>query len=412
MYDFIISIYAGLVRLAQYFNPKARLMIEGHRHIFETLEQKIDPSCKYIWIHAASLGEFEQGRPVIERIKTDYPQYKILLTFFSPSGYEVRKNYPMADIVCYLPFDRHKNVVKFLKIVHPSMAIFIKYEFWYNYLTELHNQQIPTYIVSAIFRPSQLFFKWYGGRARKVLKYYERICVQNVNSKNLLEQVGITNVSVCGDTRFDRVVDISRQAANLPLIEQFVKDEAGQKQFTLIAGSTWPKDEEILIPYINVVSDVKMIIAPHEIHESHLADIENNLNRSSIRYSQLEGRNPADYDCIIIDSFGLLSSIYRYGEVAYVGGGFGAGIHNVLEAAVYGVPVAFGPNYQKFREAIQLVDCGGGFPIKDSEDFLRLMQNFRSNPEKLYEAGHKAGEYVHQNTKAVDKVMAELQKHL
>lgn len=413
MYDILILIYAGLVRLAQYFNPKARLMIAGHREIFRTLEQNIDPSSKYIWFHAASLGEFEQGRPVIEKIKTDYPQYKVLLTFFSPSGYEVRKNYPFADIVCYLPFDTRRNVLRFLKVVRPSISIFIKYEFWYNYLTELHRQQIPTYIVSAIFRPSQLFFKWYGGRARKALRYYARICVQNESSKKMLEKVGVTNVVVCGDTRFDRVFDISNQAIDLPLIERFVKNPiSGGRHHTLVAGSSWPNDEDILIPYFNKNKALKLIIAPHEIHESHLAAIESRLQRPAIRYSQLEGAHPEDYDCVIIDCFGLLSSIYRYGQIAYVGGGFGAGIHNVLEAAVYNVPVVFGPNYGKFREANHLIESGGGYPVEGNDRFMDFMDQFLEQPQMLLDAGNRAGDYVLKNTKAVEKVMSELKSSL
>jgi 3-deoxy-D-manno-octulosonic-acid transferase len=402
MYDFLIFIYAGLVRTAQYFNPKARLIIDGHRQIFHLLEQNIDPTSKYIWFHAASLGEFEQGRPVIEKIKAEYPQYKILLTFFSPSGYEIRKN-----------FDRRKNVLRFLKIVKPSISVFIKYEFWYNYLTELHRQQIPTYIVSAIFRPSQLFFKWYGGRARKALRYYAKICVQNESSKKMLENVGVTNVVVCGDTRFDRVFDISNQAADLPLIERFVKNKiSGEKQLTLVAGSSWPNDEDVLIPYFNKNTALKLIVAPHEIHESHLLAIESRLQRPAIRYSQLEGANPEDYDCVIIDCFGLLSSIYRYGEIAYVGGGFGVGIHNVLEAAVYNIPVVFGPNYQKFREANQLIESGGGYSIDGDEGFAKLMGEFLNQPQVLANAGRLAGDYVVRNTKAVEKVMSELKNKL
>lgn len=413
MYDLIISIYAGLVRLAKYFNPKARLMIDGHCDIFRILEQNIDPSSRYVWFHAASLGEFEQGRPVIEKIKEQYPQYKILLTFFSPSGYEVRKNYPFADIVCYLPFDTRKNVLRFLAIAKPSVSIFIKYEFWYNYLTELHRQQIPTYIISAIFRPSQLFFKWYGGRARKALRYYARICVQNESSRKMLEKVGVSNVVVCGDTRFDRVFDISNQAADLPLIEEFVEKRLpGEKRMTLVAGSTWPNDEDVLIPYFNKSKGLKLIIAPHEIHESHLAAIESKLQRPTIRYSQLDDANMQDYDCLIIDCFGLLSSIYRYGEIAYVGGGFGVGIHNVLEAAVYNIPVLFGPNYQKFREANHLIEFGGGYSVNGYESFEILVDRFLDQPKVLSDAGKKAGDYVLGNTKAVEKVMCELRNSL
>jgi 3-deoxy-D-manno-octulosonic-acid transferase len=413
MYDFFILIYACIVRLAQPFNPKARLMIDGHSEVFATLERGIDPSAKYIWFHAASLGEFEQGRPVIEEIRRLHPEYKILLTFFSPSGYEVRKNYPLADIICYLPFDRSKNVQRFLKVVRPRIAIFIKYEFWYNYLTELHKQEIPTYIISAIFRPSQLFFKWYGIRARKALSYYASICVQDEDSKTLLAKVGIRNVSVCGDSRFDRVVDIRQEAKDLPLIQQFASSGTCADEFkTMVAGSSWPKDEDLLLHYFNNSPQLKLIIAPHEIHESHLADIESKVKRPCIRYSHAKGKNLADYDCLIIDSFGLLSSAYSYGQIAYVGGGFGVGIHNVLEAAVYGIPVIFGPNYHKFREAIQLIEAGGGYSVENHDSFLALMDELMHYPEVLEAVGKQAGDYVYSNTKVVDRVLAELNAHL
>ncbi|MFT4071882.1 MAG: glycosyltransferase N-terminal domain-containing protein [Dysgonamonadaceae bacterium] len=412
MYDFIISVYATLVCLAKTFNPKARLMLEGHKDIFRILNEKIDPNEQYVWIHAASLGEFEQGRPIIERLKRDYPKYKILLTFFSPSGYEVRKDYPLADVVCYLPFDKQKNVLKFLKIVNPQIAVFIKYEFWYNYLTELHHQNIPTYIVSAIFRPSQLFFKWYGARSRRVLPFYSSICVQDENSMNLLKQFDLTNVKVCGDTRFDRVVDICHQASDIRLVDEFVNAGARDEQVTLIAGSSWAKDEDIFIPYFNRNKNLKLIIAPHEIHESHLTEIEGKLQRPAIRLSQADGKDLSMYDCLIVDCFGLLSSIYRYGQIAYIGGGFGVGIHNVLEAAVYGIPVIFGSNYQKFREAVELIKAKGGFSIQDEHQFNQLVDSLLNNRDLLLSSGKNASEFVNRNTKAVDKVMTELSKNL
>lgn len=405
MYNFIIGLYALIVNLISPFHRKARLMVKGHREVYSKLKEKIDPDAKYIWLHAASLGEFEQGRPILEKIKTQHPSYKILLTFFSPSGYEVRKNYDLADIVCYLPFDRKRNVKRFLNLANPAIAIFIKYEFWYNYINQLHKRNIPTYMVSAIFRPNQIFFRWYGKAYCKMLSFYECICVQDDNSKSLLEGIGVKNVEVCGDTRFDRVLDIKSQAKYLPVGEAFSKDKDGNKQLTLVAGSSWPKDEDVFIEYFNNNPNLKLIIAPHEIHDAHLSYIESILKRPSIRYTKATPENVSQFDCLIIDTFGLLSSLYRYGEIAYVGGGFGVGIHNVLEAAVYNIPVIFGPNFKKFREANQLLETGGGYSIHDYDTFLSLMDEFIEYPKVLEAAGTHAGEYVTGNAGVVDKVM-------
>lgn len=404
MYNFIIGLYALIVRLISPFHKKARLMLKGQKETFGKLKSAVDPSARYIWIHAASLGEFEQGRPIIEYIHTHYSHYKILLTFFSPSGYEVRKNYELADIVCYLPFDKKKNVKKFLNLINPSVAIFIKYEFWYNYIQSLHRKDIPVYMVSAIFRPRQVFFKWYGKSFRKILDYYKYICVQDQPSKDILESIGVKNVEVCGDTRFDRVLKIKQEAKQLSIVDLFTKDEEGSKQKVLVAGSSWPKDEDIFIPYFNN-SNLKLIIAPHEIQESHLNYIEGVVKRPSIRYSEANENNIQNYDCLIIDSIGLLSSIYAYGDIAYIGGGFGVGIHNIVEAAVYGMPVVFGPNFKKFREAHQLIECGGGYPIHNYEDFRGLMDEFLQHPEMLESAGKHAGQYVETNSGVVGRVM-------
>jgi 3-deoxy-D-manno-octulosonic-acid transferase len=409
MYNLIISLYAAIVHLISPFHRKARLMVCGHRDTYRKLKQEVVPGASYIWLHAASLGEFEQGRPIIEKIKANYPTYKILLTFFSPSGYEVRKDYPLADIVCYLPFDRRSNVRKFFKLVHPCIAIFIKYEFWYNYINALGKLGIPTYMVSAIFRPGQVFFKWYGKSYRNMLRCYRRICVQDESSKQLLESIDVAdNVQVCGDTRFDRVLEVKENAKELPLVEAFIKSAEPSNQFVLVAGSSWPKDEDIFIEYFNKNKHVKLIIAPHEVHEAHLAYIEESLKRPAIRYSQAAQARPEEYDCLIIDSFGLLSSLYRYGHAAYIGGGFGVGIHNVLEAAVYGIPVIFGPNFRKFREANRLVELGGGYPIHNAESFFVLMDEFIQYPEVRNSAGTRSGKYVCDNAGVVDKVMAVL----
>lgn len=408
MYNLIISLYAIVVHLIAPFHRKAKLMVEGHAEVYEKLRSEIDPDSKYIWIHAASLGEFEQGRPIIEKIKSDYPSYKILLTFFSPSGYEVRKNYQLADIVCYLPFDRKSNVKKFLQLANPYMAIFVKYEFWYNYINQLKKRDIPVFMVSAIFRSDQIFFKWYGKSYQKILHFYKCICVQDESSEKLLESIRIDNVKVCGDTRFDRVVDIKEASKDLPLAHAFAHPKEGVKPLVLVAGSSWPKDEDIFVEYFNRNQGLKLIIAPHEIDEAHLTYIESIMKRPSIRYSLASTDTIHNYDCLIIDSFGLLSSLYRYGQVAYVGGGFGVGIHNVLEAAVYGIPVIFGPNFKKFREATQLLEQGGGYSIHDAESFFMLMDEFSEYPEVLISAGEHAGRYVNENTGVVDRVMQEL----
>lgn len=404
-YNLVIYLYALIVRIISPFHKKARKMIVGHKQTYIKLRKEVDPSARYIWFHAASLGEFEQGRPIIEEIKRKHPEYKVLLTFFSPSGYEVRKDYPLADIVCYLPFDKKRNVKKFLRLVQPQMAVFIKYEFWYNYVNQLHKRNIPIYMVSAIFRPSQVFFKWYGGRMRKMLRFYTCICVQDNESANLLKNIGVTNTVVCGDTRFDRVIDIQEQAKKLDLVESFARKAEEEKEKILVAGSSWPKDEDVIVPYFNMTTDLKLIIAPHEIDEAHLRYIESNLQRPHIRYSKASWDDMSKYDCLIIDSFGLLSSIYRYGQVAYIGGGFGVGIHNVLEAAVYSIPVIFGPNFKKFREAQQLIEQGGGYSIADNDSFRGLMDEFLQYDNILQVAGDNAGRYVQSNAGVVKHVM-------
>ena len=405
-YDLAIGIYDLLVHLAAPFSRKPRKMMKGHWVVYELLRQQVEKGEQYIWFHAASLGEFEQGRPLIEMIREKYPDYKILLTFFSPSGYEVRKHYRGADIVCYLPFDKPRNVKKFLDIATPCMAFFIKYEFWKNYLDELHKRRIPVYSVSSIFRRDQIFFKWYGGTYRNVLKDFDHLFVQNEASKRYLSKIGISRVTVVGDTRFDRVLDVRNQARELPEFERFV----GERCQTLIAGSSWPQDEEILIPYFNEHPEMKLIIAPHEIHREHLMYIESLLKRPSVRLSDvmqdkslLEGK-----DCLIVDSFGLLSSIYRYGTIAYIGGGFGAGIHNTLEAAVYGIPVLFGPRFQKFKEARDLIKVGGGFSVASKDEFVAKMDELLTYAEVLKAAGESAGQFVKGNAGATDGILKEL----
>ncbi len=403
LYNIAIYIYGFLVQIASLFNKKARKMVRGHRVVYKLLRQQIEVDKNYIWFHAASLGEFEQGRPLIEKIREQYPAYRILLTFFSPSGYEVRKDYKGADIVCYLPFDKPRNVKKFLNIVNPCMAFFIKYEFWKNYLDELHSRRIPTYSVSSIFRRNQIFFKWYGGTYRKVLKNFDHLFVQNESSKRFLAKINVTKVSVVGDTRFDRVIQIKNAAKDLPLVERFK-----QGMPTFVAGSSWGPDEDIFIKYFNEHPEVKLIIAPHVIDENHLVEIIGKLKRSYVRYSKCTEESVLKANCLIIDCFGLLSSIYRYGEIAYIGGGFGVGIHNTLEAAVYGVPVIFGPKYQKFMEAKDLIECKGAYSINNFEEFKKLVDKLYADSGFYKDTCSLAGGYVANNAGASDKILEKI----
>lgn len=403
LYNLGIFIYSLLIHLVAPFSRKPRKMMKGHWVVYELLRQQKEEGAKYIWFHAASLGEFEQGRPIIEKIRARYPEYKILLTFFSPSGYEVRKNYQGADIVCYLPLDKPRNVNKFLDIIQPCMAFFIKYEFWKNYLDELHKRGIPTYSVSSIFRKEQIFFKWYGGTYRKALYNFDRLFVQNETSKRFLAKIGIENVTVVGDTRFDRVLEIREEAKELPIIEQFKNN-----QFTIVAGSSWGPDEDLFIEYFNTHPNIKLIIAPHVIDENHLVEIISKLKRPYVRYSKANEKNIAKAECLIIDGFGLLSSIYRYGEIAYIGGGFGVGIHNILEAAVYGIPVIFGPKYSKFMEAKQLIEESGAYSIKDYNELATLLDKLASNTDFLTITGQNAGNYVTKNLGASESVLSNI----
>ena len=404
MYNIAISLYLLAIKLVGLFNKKVKLMCQGHKQVFDILRQARDKESNYLWFHAASLGEFEQGRPLIERIRKQYPQYKILLTFFSPSGYEVRKNYEGADIICYLPLDTPRNVRRFLDLARPSMAFFIKYEFWQNYMKALQHRGIPTYSVSSIFRPNQIFFRWYGVTYRKVLTRITHFFVQNEESVRLLASCGITNATIVGDTRFDRVLEIFQAAKQLPLVERF----KGDCHKVLVAGSSWQPDEELIIDYFNRHPEMKLIIAPHVVNDNHLAWIEGKLNRPSMRYTKALGADLSRVDCLIIDCYGLLSSIYRYGEISYVGGGFGVGIHNVLEAAVYGIPVLFGPNNQRFREARQLLATGGAFEIHNSTDFNATMDHLFTDEAFLAQSGERAGHYVSDNAGAADAVLNEV----
>lgn len=436
MYNIAIYIYLIGVAIGSLFNKKIKKMWRGEREAVDLLKEKVDPTAKYVWFHAASLGEFEQGRPLIEQLRATHPEYKILLTFFSPSGYEVRKNYEGADIVCYLPLDTIRNARRFLRAVHPVMAFFIKYEFWYNYLHILKHRGVPVYSVSSIFRPGQVFFKWYGRNYAKVLHCITHFFVQNEVSLQLLKGIGIDEATVVGDTRFDRVLQIKEQAKKLPIVEAFkgingkgdaCKDdlsENGCKEAlsedackgdlsedgckgckVFVAGSSWQPDEDIFIRFFNDHPDWKLIIAPHVIGEDHLTYILDKLQMKAVRYTQATEQSAAEARCLIIDCFGLLSTIYRYGEIAYVGGGFGVGIHNVPEAAVWGVPVLFGPNNKRFQEAQDLLTCKGSFEVTDYDSFNTIISRLISDDKFRHQCGEASANYVKSRSGATDIIM-------
>lgn len=427
MYNIAIYIYLIGVAIGSLFNKKIKKMWRGEREAVDLLKEKVDPTAKYVWFHAASLGEFEQGRPLIEQLRATHPEYKILLTFFSPSGYEVRKNYEGADIVCYLPLDTIRNARRFLRAVHPVMAFFIKYEFWYNYLHILRHRGVPVYSVSSIFRPGQVFFKWYGRNYAKVLHCITHFFVQNEVSLQLLKGIGIDEATVVGDTRFDRVLQIKEQAKELPIVEAFkgingkgdackgalaedaCKDDLSENGCkgckVFVAGSSWQPDEDIFIRFFNDHSDWKLIIAPHVIGEDHLAYILDKLQMKAVRYTQATEQSAAEARCLIIDCFGLLSTIYRYGEIAYVGGGFGVGIHNVPEAAVWGVPVLFGPNNKRFQEAQDLLACKGSFEVTDYDSFNTIISRLISDDKFRHQCGEASANYVKSRSGANDIIM-------
>ncbi len=397
-YNFAMRLMQAFVAVAAPFDAKLYARHRGGREAFEALRRA--GTTGYVWFHAASLGEFEQARPMIERLRRNDPNRKILLTFFSPSGYEVRKNYDQVDLVCYLPFDTPENVRCFLDLAQPEKAIFVKYEFWANYLLELKRRAIPTYIISSIFRPKQIFFKSYGAFFRSLLHCYTTLYVQNEASKQLLEKHGITNVVVGDDTRFDRVADIAAAAKDLPIAAAFAADNK-----VLVAGSTWEPDEELLTRYINANKDIcRMVIAPHVVSPLHIERLCAKLRCNFVLYSHTTPEEAAKANCLVVDTIGVLSSLYRYGRVAYVGGGFGVGIHNTLEAAVWQIPVVFGPNYAKFREANDLIACGGGFCVRS----YRHLEDCITALLIDHDAGQRAGEYVRKHVGATEKISKEI----
>ena len=404
-YTLGIRTYNLAAKVIAPFNNKARLYTEGRARLFEELKEKVKPTNKNVWFHVSSLGEFEQGRPVMERFRQLYPDYKIILTFFSPSGYEVRKNYNGADYVCYMPADTPDNAKKFLDIVNPKAVFFVKYDYWYNFLSEVHAREIPLYIFSTIFREGQVFFRWYGKKYRKVLSFFTHLFVQDDNSVKLLKSIGIENVTIAGDTRFDRVCEITRNAKPIPLVDNFVGDSR-----VIVAGSSWPPDEEIIFGAMRRLEgkhNVKLIIAPHEIHEGHLVAIEKMLGEiRSIRFSKSDAASVAEYKVLIIDNFGMLSSLYKYAEIAYVGGGFGSGIHNILEAVSYSIPVAFGTNYKRFKEAVDLVSLGAAMTVRNEAELYSVFDRYLSDQTLLKRAGQISREYVEKNLGAAEKILA------
>lgn len=403
LYNTSIALLKGGVKLSKGFNAKSRRMLEGHKQTFGLLQKALEGnSSPVVWIHAASLGEFEQGRPMIELIKKNHPDWKVVLSFFSPSGYEVRKKYPLADVVVYLPFDTPGNARKFVRMVRPTMAIFVKYEFWGNYLNALKRAKVPTYIISAIFRPTQAFFKPWGGTFRKMLRCFTHLYVQDEASRELLAGIGVTNVTVAGDTRFDRVADVRSSKCSIEWIPRMM-EHAGMR---FIAGSSWPADEAVYADWLNARKEVKFIIAPHEFDAARLEQLKALFpGRSVMLLSEWkQAGSPASVEGLIVDSFGHLSSLYRYADVAYIGGGFGAGIHNINEAAVYGIPVVFGPRHQKFREAAGLIECGGGTSVSSVHDFDDVMDHYLSDSAALRKDGEAAGRYISENLGATARI--------
>ncbi|HOD09352.1 MAG TPA: glycosyltransferase N-terminal domain-containing protein [Flavobacterium sp.] len=402
LYNLLVQI-AGLgIKIVAVFSPKIKLFVDGRKAVFQTLEDKIKPSDKTIWFHAASLGEFEQGLPVMEKIKEKFPNHKIVVTFFSPSGYEVRKNNTIADATVYLPLDTKSNAKKFLKLVHPEMVFFIKYEFWPNYLNELKKSDITTYLISGIFRENQAFFKWYGGFYRKALKTFDYFFVQNESSKKLLQSLGFQNVKISGDTRFDRVVAILERDNSLDFIEKFKDNKT-----TIVIGSSWPKDEELLVNYINLSSEeIKFIIAPHNIKEEQISNLKSQITKKTVLFSEKNNIDLSNYNVFIIDTIGILTKIYSYADIAYVGGGFGnPGVHNLLEPATFGIPIIVGPNYSHFAEATALVHQEGCISIKNQNELNEAFDNLISNKDIRHEKGHICETFVQMNKGATQTIM-------
>ncbi|UUF16268.1 MULTISPECIES: 3-deoxy-D-manno-octulosonic acid transferase [Flavobacterium] len=407
LYNLAVSLAAFFLKIVALFSPKIKLFVEGRKNVFSILEEKIKPEDKTIWFHSASLGEYEQGLPVIEKIKEKYPTHKIIVTFFSPSGYEVRKNNTVANVTIYLPLDTKSNAKRFLKLVHPEFAFFIKYEFWLNYLKELEKSKTPTYLISVIFRDSQMFFKWYGGFYRKALKAFTYFFVQNESSKQKIEAVGFKNVIVSGDTRFDRVAAILERDNTLDYIENFKNS-----QQTIVIGSSWPKDEVLIAEYINQAPEnVKFIIAPHNIKADQISNLKSQITKSTVLFSEKDNKDLSNYNVFIIDTIGILTKIYSYGTIAYVGGGFGnPGIHNILEPATFGIPIVIGPNYSNFAEAVSLVEFGGCMPISNVSELKEILDRLLTDQTFLKEKSQICESFIQNNKGATNAIMRVVSK--
>ncbi|PXY39499.1 3-deoxy-D-manno-octulosonic acid transferase [Flavobacterium cheongpyeongense] len=402
LYNLVVILTGFFLKITALFNQKIKLFVDGRKNVFTILKEKIKPEDKTIWFHSASLGEYEQGLPVIEKIKEKYPAHKIIVTFFSPSGYEVRKNNHVADVTLYLPLDTKSNAKQFLRLAHPELVFFIKYEFWLNYLKELKKTKTPTYLISGIFRDSQMFFKWYGGFYRKALETFTYFFVQNEKSKVKIETIGFNNVIVSGDTRFDRVDTILDRDNSLEFIETFINNQP-----TIIIGSSWPKDEALLIEYINQASStVKFIIAPHNIKKEQIQNLKNSISKETVLYSEKENKKLSNYTVFIVDTVGLLTKIYSYGTIAYVGGGFGnPGIHNILEPAAFGLPIVIGPNYSKFAEAIELVSLGGSMVVSNEEELKQIFNRLLTDLNFTEEKGRICQTYIQNNKGATNTII-------
>lgn len=406
LYDIGIGLYTILLSLLSPFHKKARLWVNGRKRLFDRIEQSIEKDAKPIWFHFASLGEFEQGRSVMEAIKKKYPDEKIIITFFSPSGYEIRKNTPLADYVFYLPTDTAAHARDFLDIVKPKFAVFTKYEYWYHYFRELNRRTIPLFVISAIFREGQIFFKWYGGFFRGILKHVRFFFAQNTDSVLWLRAIHIRQAGLAGDTRFDRVVELPKQRRTISEVEQFLGDHAQ----VLVAGSTWAPDERLLAELLATQKGWKMILAPHEIHGAHLQEIKQLFPHALFfsRFAEYTTFEIAKASVLVIDNIGMLSSLYGYGQFAYIGGGFGVGIHNTLEAATYGIPVIFGPNYTRFQEAVDLIAVGSGFHVGNAKELRRVVQLLSSGEQRM-NAGEAAQRYVQEKAGATQIIMKYLE---
>ena len=406
LYNLIIILASQIVKLVALFSPKVKLFVNGRKEVFPILQSKLNPNDKSIWFHAASLGEYEQGLPVIEKIKVQFPNHKIVVTFFSPSGYEVRKNNTVADATVYLPLDTKSNAQKFIKTINPELVFFIKYEYWPNYLNELRKQNIKTYLISGIFREKQAFFKWYGGFYRNALKTFDYFFVQNESSKNLIQSIGFNNVKISGDTRFDRVVSILERDNSLDFIEQFKDNKT-----TIVIGSSWPKDENLLVNYINNASDdIKFIIAPHNIKSEQIANLKSQITKSTILFSEKNNIDLSNFNIFIIDTIGILTKIYSYADIAYVGGGFGnPGVHNILEPATFGIPIIIGPNYSHFAEAIALVHQEGCVSISNQNELNEALDNLVFNEDVRHEKGHICSTFVQMNKGATEVILKHIE---